>query len=86
MSPKAKKRPPRYLGSWVLPSGNSCDVYLSALPQVGALVPGLECRWDIPPSPAWPADDVAHYESVTFPEIVRAVALATGQRVLGVTL
>lgn len=36
------------------------------------------------PSPAWPPADVEHYRAVTFPEIVRAVATATGQRVLGV--
>jgi hypothetical protein len=67
----------RYLGSWVLPSGNSCDVYyLSGV--------GLSCAWDRPPSPAWPAEDVEHYKAVTFPEILRAVAAVTGQRVLGV--
>ena len=66
----------RYLGSWTLPSGNSCDVYLG---PAGALA----CAWDTPPSPAWPAADVAHYERVTFPAILQAVAMATGQRVLG---
>ena len=66
----------RYLGSWTLPSGNSCDVYLAA--------EGLACEWDTPPSPAWSAEDLAHYQAVTFPEILRAVATATGQRVLGV--
>jgi hypothetical protein len=67
-----------YLGSWTLPSGNSTDVYLN---------PGyrLECRWDRPPSPAWSAEDVAHWRAVTFPEILRAVATAMRQRVLGVT-
>jgi len=71
--------PRRYLGSWTLPSGNSCDVYLGA---GGALA----CEWDDPPSPSWPAADVEHYQRVTFPEILLAVATATGQRVLGVTL
>ena len=66
----------RYLGSWVLPSGNSCDVYLGDL--------GLSCSWDEPPSPAWPREDVEHYRTVTFPEILRAVASATGRRVLGI--
>lgn len=67
----------RYLGSWTLPSGNACNVYLG---------PGsaLACEWDEPPSPAWPSQDVEHYERVTFPAILRAVATATGQRVLGV--
>ena len=67
----------RYLGSWVLPSGNSCDVRLG---------PGdrLVAAWDVAPSPAWPREDVAHYQAVTFPAIVRAVATATGQHVLGV--
>ena len=69
----------RYLGSWVLPSGNSCDVRLG---------PGerLECAWDVAPSPAWPPEDVEHYRRVTFPAIVRAVADATGRRGLGVCL
>lgn len=34
----------RYLGSWTLPSGNSCNVYLG----LGA---ALACEWDTPPSP-----------------------------------
>ena len=69
----------RYLGSWVLPSGNSCDVRLG---------PGerLECAWDVAPSPAWPPEDVEHWRVVTFPEILRALAMTTGQRVLGVSL
>ena len=67
----------RYLGTWTLPSGNSADVYLG---------PGeaLACEWDVAPSPTWSAEDVAHYQAVTFPEILRAIATATGQRVLGV--
>jgi hypothetical protein len=69
----------RYLGSWTLPSGNSCDVYLG---PDGALA----CEWDIPPSPAWPPTDVDHWERVTFPTILQAIASVTGQRVLGVRL
>lgn len=66
----------QYLGTWVLPSGNSCDVvYLD-----GQLTFG----WDRPPSPSWPRADVEHYRTVTFPEILRAVESSTGQRVLGV--
>lgn len=68
----------RYLGTWTLPSGNSADVYL-----VGA---HLSCEWDRPPAAAWPKADVEHWRDVTFPEILRAVASATGQRVLGVQL
>lgn len=68
----------RYLGSWTLPSGNSVDVYLDPSHR-------LECGWDRPPSPAWPAEDVEHWHEVTFPEILRAVATATGNRVVGVT-
>jgi hypothetical protein len=68
----------RYLGSWTLPSGIACNVYLAAGHR-------LVCEWDTPPSPAWPAEDVAHWRAVTFPEIARAVASATGQRVLGVS-
>ncbi len=67
-----------YLGSWVLPSGNSADVYLAPS--------GLECRWDRAPSPNWPKTDVEHWRSVTFPAILRAVSDPTGQRVLGVSL
>jgi hypothetical protein len=67
----------RFLGSWTLPSGNSCDVYLG--PDLA-----LACEWDLPPSPEWPPEDVAHYQAVTFPAILRAVATATGQAVLGV--
>jgi hypothetical protein len=67
----------RYLGSWVLPSGNTCDVYLA--PDLA-----LASEWDTLPSPAWPAADVDHWERITFQEILRAVATATGQRVLGV--
>jgi hypothetical protein len=39
---------------------------------------------DRPPSPSWPRADVEHWQRVTFPEIVRAIARATGQHVLGV--
>jgi hypothetical protein len=68
----------RYLGTWTLPSGNSCDVYLGPDSD-------LACEWDDPPAPSWPATDVDYYERVTFPAILQAVARATGQRVLGVT-
>jgi hypothetical protein len=68
---------PRYLGSWVLPSGNSCDVYLTA-------DSGVSCAWDHPPSPAWSRTDVDHWKSITFPEILRAVTTVSGQSVLGV--
>ncbi len=85
MSPR-RARPPRplsprrrYLGSWTLPSGNSCNVYLGP----GA---ALACEWDRPPSPAWPAEDVEHYQMVTFPEILRAVATVTGKPVAGISL
>jgi hypothetical protein len=67
-----------YLGSWTLPSGNSADVYLTDDAQ-------LACEWDVPPSPRWPAADVEHWRAVTFPEILRAIAAATRQRVLGVS-
>jgi len=78
--------PRRYLGSWTLPSGNACDVYLMRMPRPGVLdLDGVQCQWDAPPSPAWPPEDVEHYQRVTFPEICRAVATLTGQRVLGVT-
>jgi hypothetical protein len=61
----------RYLGSWVLPSGNNADVYLTPS--------GLECQWDREPSPSWPRADVEHWLAVAFPET------ALGQRVLGVS-
>lgn len=69
----------RYLGFWALPSGNSCHAYLTPAHL-------LQCEWDRPPSAAWPAEDIEHYRSTTFPEIVRAVATAMGKRVLGVSL
>jgi hypothetical protein len=69
---------PLYLGSWTLPSGNTCDVYLTTA--------GVSCGWDRPPSPSWPRADVEHYQSVTFPEIMRAVATATGKGVVGVSV
>lgn len=76
----------RYLGSWTLPSGNSCDVYLAAGIKPGTVrLDGLTCEWDHPPSPAWPSAVVEHWQRVTFPEILRAVATATGQNVLGVS-
>lgn len=70
--------PRRYLGSWTLPSGNSADVYLDV--DTGQLA----CEWDTPPGPSWSAEDLAHYQTVTFPELLRAIATETGQRVLGV--
>jgi len=66
-----------YLGTWTLPSGNKADVYLGP-------GPALAVEWETPPSPAWPCEDVEHWRAVTFPEILRAVASATGQTVLGV--
>jgi hypothetical protein len=75
---RRQRAPRRYLGSWVLPSGNSANVYLD-------LASGrIACEWDKPPSPSWPASDVEHWERVTFPAIISAVASATGKRVLGV--
>lgn len=68
----------RYLGSWTLPSGNNVDVFLTPV--------GLACLWDRPPSPTWPRTDIDHWQSVTFPEILRAVVAATGQRVIGVSV
>ena len=77
----------RYLGSWVLPSGNSCCVYLSGpLPEKGIRVGGLMVAWDRPPSRDWPAEDIAHWYVTTLPEIARAVAMETGLRVLAVPL
>jgi hypothetical protein len=69
----------RYLGTWTLPSGNSANVYLGP-DQV------LACEWDVPPGPRWPPEDLAHYQAVTLPELLHAVAAVTGQRVLGVQL
>ena len=69
----------RYLGTWRLPSGNACDVYLH-----GGL--RLECQWDRAPSPSWPRNDLDHWERVTYPAILQAVADATGQRVMGMSL
>jgi len=69
----------RFLGSWTLPSGNSVDVWLSADGT-------LACEWDSPPSPTWSAEDIAHWRGVTFPEIARTVAEATGLHVVGVTV
>ncbi len=70
----------RYVGSWTLPSGNSADVYLDV--ATGQLA----CEWDDPPGPSWSAEDVAHYQAVTFFAILHAVAEATGRLVLGVEL
>jgi hypothetical protein len=69
-----------YLGSWVLPSGNSCNVYLGPTEDV-------YFEWDEPPSPAWPPADVQHYHAVLFPAVLTAVAMELGhRRVLGVQL
>src|SRR5262245_19600443 len=59
----------RYLGSWALPCGNSADVYLGPA--------GLECCWDTPPHPAWPAEDLEHWSHVTFPAILHALGGVT---------
>lgn len=67
----------QYLGTWVLPSGNGADVYLTA--------GRLDCFWDRAPSPAWPPGDVEHYRAVTWPAILRALCTATGRDVLGVS-
>ena len=67
----------RCLGSWTLPSGNSADVYLTE--------DGIDCCWDRPPSPSWPQADLGHWRMVIFPAILRSVATATAQRVLGVS-
>jgi hypothetical protein len=77
--PVSRRPSRRLLGSWVLPSGNTCRVYLVAGSRV-------EFEWDRPPSPSWPDEDRVHYRAVAWPEIVRAVATATGQPVLGVSL
>lgn len=69
----------RYLGTWTLPSGNSVDVYLESTGR-------LSCEWDEPPSARWSDEDVAHYETVTFPALMQAVARVTRQRILGVQL
>jgi hypothetical protein len=75
----------RYLGSWTLPSGNSCDVYFAEDVKPGTVrADALCCEWDVPPSPSWPPEDLVHYHAVTFPAILRAVADVTGQRVVGV--
>jgi hypothetical protein len=66
-----------YLGSWVLPSGNSCDVYMD---RAGEML----CYWDA--APAWPRSDLDHWDAVTFPEILRAIARATGERALGIQI
>ena len=68
----------RYIDSWCLPSGNSCDVFWST---EGA----LSCEWDTVPHPAWPAEDLQHWRAVVFPHILAAVAEVTGSRVLGVS-
>jgi hypothetical protein len=88
--PKRKGRRARrvFIGNWTLPSGNNCHVFLKKMPKPGEVaVGGLECLWDIPPSPAWPQHDIDHWEQVTFPEIMRALAVHMGRgTVLGLRL
>lgn len=68
----------RYLGTWTLPSGNRGDVYLAAEGW-------LECRWDTPPSPSWSREDLRHWREISWPEVLRAVASATGKSVVGIS-
>jgi len=71
--------PNRYLGTWTLPSGNSCDVYLISNGQTS-------CGWDGPLTPAWPWTDLeVGGRRVSFPDILRAVATAAGRKVLGLS-
>ena len=73
----------RYLGSWILPSGNSVDVYLLH-PRPGDPMTHIQCRWNRPPSPAWPPEDLRHYWSVVIPEIASAMTRATSEGVIGI--
>jgi hypothetical protein len=83
-APKPLGSSRRYLGSWVLPSGNSCNVYLAS--AAGGRFDSY-FEWDEPPSPAWPEVDVLHYQVVTWPAVLRAVATELGlRRVVGVQL
>ena len=74
----------RYLGSWTLPSGNSCDVYVSICEETFAGEGHIE--WAKPLSPSWPASDLHHWRHITLPDIARAVGELTGKRVMGVQL
>lgn len=67
------------LGSWTLPSGNSCEVYFA---------PGghLQVEWDVEPSPQWSPTDIQAWRERTFPEIVQAVQDLTGVKSAGVVL
>jgi hypothetical protein len=67
------------LGSWTLPSGNSCDVYYSS-------ETGLAVAWDHAPSPTWSREDRDYYVGVVRPAILERVATQTGQRMLMVDL
>jgi hypothetical protein len=69
----------RDLGSFVLPSGNSCNVYLDTLGHI-------RVEWDREPSPSWPRTDVSYYDETVTPAILRLVADATGMPVVGVKL
>ena len=65
----------KYLGSWILPSGNSVDVYL--LPHRPGDPPGLRhvgLRWDEPPSPSWPSEDFEYYQRVIVPALAAALS------------
>jgi hypothetical protein len=63
------------LGSWTLPSGNSCDVCCSA-------ETGIAIAWAQPPSPAWSREDQDYYTQVLRPAIAARVAEHMNQRVL----
>ncbi len=65
------------LGAWTLPSGNRLRVFVDL--GAGRLV----FEWDTPPEAGWPAEDLAHYQTV-YPEIMQTLAHAIKQRVFGV--
>ena len=67
------------IGSWTLPSGNSCDVYLSDA--------DLWFKWDVAPSKAWTQEDIEHYKTVVYPAVLIEVARIRDETVaLGVIL
>jgi len=70
---------PRESGGSRLPAHD--DAGFTAPNHVGAVLGADRCCGS---TTAWPPADVEHYQAVTFPEILRAVATATGRRVLGV--
>lgn len=72
---------PEYLGSWVLPSGNSVDVYLRP-DWLGDPMRHVECRWDQPPSAAWPPQDVEHYFRVVVPQLIQVVLMTIDETAL----